>query len=122
MPVDKHPMIEVYNPFLQEAIPIDENIAPLMESIWKLGIKTENSCQDDYQYKQIWICFSSMGDLKNFFNHLVKFGSLELHNKSLHNWAWGQGVDGRDDMHLAAVWFPMSDLKLVMMALEYEDV
>jgi len=122
MPVNKHPTIEVYNPFMRQVIPIDEKIAPLLKSIWKLGIETENSCQDDDNRKEIWICFSSMHDLKRFFSHLVKYGIFELRNKKLNKWAWGEGVDERDEMHLAAVWFPISDLKLVMGALTFNDV
>ncbi len=121
MPINKHPTIEVYNPFLQQAIPIDTKIAPLLEAIWKLGIKTENSCQDCENRREIWICFSSMDDLKKFFNHLLKYGSPKLCNKSLHKWAWGEGLDKRDNMHLAAVWFPISDLELIMTALTSSD-
>lgn len=116
---NRHPTVDVYYPFWRLNIQVDKEIVPLLGAIWKLGIPTENSCQDDRHSGEIWICFSSPTYLAKFIDLLIKYGTLGLARKITDGktWLYDGAIDKRDNMHLASVWLPVSDLELVMDAL-----
>jgi len=117
--LNEHPTVEIYYPFWKRNIQVDKEIVPLLKTIWKLGIRTENSCQNHDETDRIWVCFSSPTDLTKFFNLLIYYGILGLAKKIFGSgtWFYRDVVDERDNMHLGNVLFPMSDLDLVMDAL-----
>lgn len=85
--------------FKGERVAIDEKIAPLLQDMWKLGINTTNSCQEqcnfhckhtwvtkkdkrgDYTtviptencYNNIWLCFEQSSDLELFYNLICEW-------------------------------------------------
>lgn len=87
-----------------EKVRIDKEIAPLLSNLWKLGIRTTNSCQEHcsfnckHKYKKsydedgclcsyiiptkkcwdsIWLCFEQASDLEKFYNIIAKYGSTD---------------------------------------------
>lgn len=44
---------------------VDAGIAPLVEALWRRGIFTENSCEEEPQ-GMCWVQFSSLRDLESF--------------------------------------------------------
>lgn len=63
----RHEAIKVYNPFLDEHIDIDKEIAELIEAIWASGIKTTWYCQVDSD-DMVLIEFASEKDAEDFIN------------------------------------------------------
>lgn len=59
-------------------IPIDENIAPLIKEIWKSGINTCNSCENN-KLDHVWIEFASMSDFDKFIQ--IVFTKRDFSNK-----------------------------------------
>ena len=49
-----HPTVELQY-LLGKKVPIDEEIAPVIESVWRLGITTQSSCQGDPNGKRAHI-------------------------------------------------------------------
>ncbi|NKB72859.1 MAG: hypothetical protein GKR89_37800 [Candidatus Latescibacteria bacterium] len=43
----QHQQVRVYNPLLGATIEVDEGLANLLQGLWVLGIRTENSCQEN---------------------------------------------------------------------------
>jgi hypothetical protein len=61
---DNHETIDLqYNGYI---VRIDKKIAHLMQEIWKAGIHTCNSCEDNVPAGYIWIEFSDSKDIKKF--------------------------------------------------------
>jgi hypothetical protein len=56
---------------LVEGVPIDADIAPLIEALWARGIETLNSCQDNTEDHYVWIEFASPLDASGFLNNVV---------------------------------------------------
>jgi hypothetical protein len=56
---------------LVEGVPIDADIAPLIEALWARGIETRNSCQDNTDDHYVWIEFASPLDASGFLNNVV---------------------------------------------------
>ena len=61
----EHRQVEVYNPFYDEAIEVDEGIAPLLIALWERGIQTTLSCQEN-QPGIIWIEFAGSREVEAF--------------------------------------------------------
>ncbi len=56
---------------LVDGVPIDVEIAPLIEALWERGIDTLNSCQDNGENHSVWIEFASPPDASNFLNIVI---------------------------------------------------
>jgi hypothetical protein len=54
---------------------VDELIAPLVLNLWKLGIKTNLSCQNNKG--KVWIDFFSAVDAEEFLNYVAEFDRSE---------------------------------------------
>lgn len=63
---DKHTTLNLYYKVTDKMIDIDENIADLIQEIWKADIKTENSCESNVPADYIWIQFSDNDSLIKF--------------------------------------------------------
>lgn len=68
---------------------VDELIAPLVLNLWKQGILTHLSCQDNVPKGWIWLCFCSAEDAERFLSIVAgKFdGEVNsLYNRIVQNW------------------------------------
>jgi hypothetical protein len=66
---------------------MDELIAPLIEELWKAGIETTNSCQEN-QPGITWIAFATAADAVEFLNIVAEYEEeLDiLYNRMCHDW------------------------------------
>jgi len=78
---DEHDTVPVYNPFYQQYIDIDIDIAPLVKRIWKRGWKTNNSCQNNNPKGYVWIEFDNSLDVKDFLKTVFQ-GTNDTHDIS----------------------------------------
>jgi hypothetical protein len=60
-----------HNSLLVTGVPIDVEIAPLIEALWERGIETLNSCQDNGDNHQVWIEFATPDDASRFLNAVI---------------------------------------------------
>lgn len=80
-----HPTV-ILTSLANKKIPIDVEIAPLIQNLWSIGLKTLNSCQDNYvQYGSmkekvhfVWIEFDGSSALK--FAKLYINDNIERYN------------------------------------------
>jgi hypothetical protein len=56
---------------LVDGVPIDYEIAPLIEALWERGIDTLNSCQDNGPGHKVWIEFATAYDAMRFLNAVI---------------------------------------------------
>jgi hypothetical protein len=72
---------------------IDEEIAPLIEEIWKADIDTANSCQEN-KPGIVWIEFLSADDAASFLNIVAEYEEEidSLYNRIRHGW---DSISGR---------------------------
>lgn len=83
---------------------VDEMIAPLILNLWRLGINTDLSCQDNVPDKWVWIMFSSANDAEYFLAIAAKeFNSdpESLYNRIRQQWecnseCWKYSAHPRD--------------------------
>lgn len=61
----QHRQVKVFCPDEDATIEVDAGIALLLESLWKLGISTFMSCEDNKDGR-VWIDFSSSYDVGDF--------------------------------------------------------
>jgi hypothetical protein len=118
---------------------IDVGIAPLIRELWKAGIETCISCQEDGRGR-VWIGFRSLDGLKRFLDSVMVYedGVDTLYNHILDNWdgdlsapKWqidiapddlGLGFDDEEEWHDGEVCidfsfhvrFPPCDLPVVL--------
>jgi molybdopterin-guanine dinucleotide biosynthesis protein A len=59
-------------------VDIDKKIAPLIEEIWKAGISTANSCENNNPINYIWIEFDTSIGCENFLN--ICFKNIDKNN------------------------------------------
>ena len=64
MPYD-HPQVLVHVPDFEMA-EIDEDLAPLIQALWRSGVRTYMSCQDNAPEGYAWICFPDAGEAERF--------------------------------------------------------
>jgi len=66
----------------QRSAEIDTAIAPLIREIWKVGIDTFMSCQED-GWGKVWICFPDLVDLVRFLNIVARYepGTETIYNR-----------------------------------------
>jgi hypothetical protein len=84
----EHKQVMILNPALEHMIEVDEEIAPLLNAIWKLGIATCNSCQEN-QPGVIWIEFSRAEDAEAFLTSIVS-GLDPINSPEAENWLYSR--------------------------------
>lgn len=72
MEKEEHKKVSLFNPFLENHLDIDKNIAELIECLWKLDIKTTNSCENNVPVDYVWIKFFSGVDAETFLEIIGK--------------------------------------------------
>lgn len=101
---------------------IDKNIAPLINEIWKAGIETDNSCEDnipeiyDYTDTCFWISFSSGFDFYMFldivFNGISRnsdfFSRTRRYSKCKLRWKYSIWIDTPDDDPIKRIYISYS--------------
>ena len=72
---------------------IDERIAPLIKEIWKAGIFTFNSCEEN-RPGIIWIEFASVIECEAFLNIIARYEEDidSLYNRIRQAWSRGDGI------------------------------
>lgn len=72
---------------------VDEGIAPLIKEIWKAGIFTFNSCEEN-RPGIIWIEFASAAEAEAFLNIVARYEEDldSLYNRIRQEWAHYDGV------------------------------
>jgi len=73
---DRHKTIPVANSDYGEMVDIDEEIAPLIREIWKAGIKTTNSCQNNWPQDYVWIEFACGTHLEMFLTNVFIYADM----------------------------------------------
>jgi Putative transposase of IS4/5 family (DUF4096) len=68
--IEVHEQTEVLYPGYHEFIKVDVGIAPLLQALWNLGIRTCNSCEEN-EPGIIWIEFYSIEDLEKFLKMII---------------------------------------------------
>lgn len=118
----QHPTVSMdYN---GDSIDIDEDIAELIGLIWKSGIATYMSCQDNVPKGYIWIMFATAEDMRKFYS--VVFDDMtggEVYKRAFagmvrKNGNWLKDIylkeeDGEMIMR-CSVRFPIGDYEFVM--------
>ena len=66
-----HKQVKVYYFGYDEEIEVDEDIADLLQLIWKQGYRTIMSCQNNFNY--IWIHFSYLKEFKSLYRTAYNF-------------------------------------------------
>jgi hypothetical protein len=61
----KHRTTRVYAPFMKKRITVDLKIAPLLEAMWRLGIRTVASCEEARR-GCVYLCFPRVSDMQRF--------------------------------------------------------
>src|SRR5256885_17250267 len=56
---------------LVDGVPIDAEIAPLIEALWARGLETLNSCQDNGDEHWVWVEFATAADASLFLNAVL---------------------------------------------------
>jgi hypothetical protein len=82
----KHKTITVtFNEISEE---IDEKIAPLIKSLWELGINTFNSCENNVPEGWVWIEFESASHAEEFLNIVAEYNEdrNSLYNRIRQAW------------------------------------
>ena len=68
--MNEHPNVSLITPFETE-VQVDVEIAPLVQSLWKLDLCTFNSCQNNFGY--VWLHFPS-DDAVQFLTYVMQYG------------------------------------------------
>ena len=122
----EHPAVSLVPPGMRKAVPIDKEIAPLIQAMWSLGISTNASCQDHDGMVQIVM---SVEDVRLFLTVVARHADKKVARAAaraglgpeywdLHLWsqAWERGK--HTSIGLAtAVYFPREHLAEVTKAL-----
>lgn len=74
-----------------EVAKIDQGIAPLIRELWRAGIETVNSCQEN-KPGIMWIEFLTPQDANRFLQIVINYDDDELYGRMTSNdlepWAW----------------------------------
>jgi hypothetical protein len=87
-----HETVILFDPFWKIDVDIDKSIAPLIGALWKLGIETDNCCENNVPKDWIWIGFSTTRDAKKFLNLIGRYeevpeeGGLCLYQRIYSQW------------------------------------
>ena len=87
----RQPHRQVKLHYNHELVEIDEDLAPLIQEIWRANIKTIMCCQE-VQDGIAWIEFESIRDMLKFLNLTVNFDGD--HKDSLYNRVYTQNLSG----------------------------
>jgi len=68
-----------------EMIEIDKNISELIEILWKMEIRTSNSCQNNIPKDYIWIEFFDYISMMNFMDTIIENTHYKEHDRILYN-------------------------------------
>ncbi len=81
---------------------VDEGIAPLIEAIWKCGIRTDMSCQDG-AHGFVWLNFPNAKESERFLDIVAEFDPdpNSLYGRITGRWdsteqAWKYGINAED--------------------------
>jgi hypothetical protein len=74
-PARRHEAVRVV--WGDQSADIDEAIAPLILEIWKAGIRTANSCEDNVPRGFVWIQFPTTQDAERFLNIIGEYEDEE---------------------------------------------
>ncbi len=66
----EHKQMAILDPISNKMVEVDEGIAPLLKTIWDLGIITCNSCQEN-KPGLIWIEFLQAEDAEAFLTRVI---------------------------------------------------
>jgi hypothetical protein len=72
---------------------IDVDIADLVLNLWKLGLSTCNSCQDNGPERFVWIEFSLVCDAEKFLNFVAEYSEKPGSVYDRMTRAWGNATD-----------------------------
>jgi hypothetical protein len=79
----KHPVVLLKDDD-DEMIEIDKNISELIEILWKLEIRTCNSCQNNIPKDYIWIEFFDYISMMNFMDTIIENTPTNQHKRILY--------------------------------------
>lgn len=87
---ESHPTVKVT--FRDLEAEIDVEIAPLIQEIWYMGLKTYNSCQDNPE-GWVWIEFGHAKHAEIFLNVIAFYESAidSLYNRIRQQWRYSNG-------------------------------
>ncbi len=78
-PIEVHEQTEVLYPGYHEFVKVDIRIAPLLQALWNLGIRTCNSCEEN-EPGIIWIEFYSIKELEKFLKLIIHSLGDRIHS------------------------------------------
>jgi hypothetical protein len=113
-----HPTVEVTHHGLTANI--DENIADLILDCWKLGLWTNNSCQDNVEHC-IWICFDGERSAARFVEYVSQANKkLAMEFRALidNDWWFDALYDPFAHQFDISVRFPPKNLAIVKKAIK----
>lgn len=119
---DKHKTVEIFNPFYEENVKVDEKIAPLIKIMWDLGIGTFMSCENNNPENYMWICFDTAYDYEDamqilldvrsehdtfvdtalnlwIFSTFIQKSDNHTRSKILHRYSWRFPVEHYEEVH-----------------------
>lgn len=71
----------------EDSAEVDQRLAPLIESCWRLGIDTRRSCQSHFVTNKVWLGFVTAVDAEEFLNAVVSGQDPEWARAE--TWAFG---------------------------------
>lgn len=123
-----HPAVDMIPPGQRKAVPIDREIAPLIGTVWALGIETHACCQDFQDSGSVQIAMPSCADAhlfltvvarhagKDVARHAARIGWRSDWELGVWSVGWERGKFTRLTLY-AAVYFPRDHLAEVVRAL-----
>ena len=84
-----HTQIKVFNPLMNREIEVDKGMVQILKLLWKLGISTSNTCENNnpsHYGKCVWISFGRGKDADEFFDIICRatFPYKEDESSELH--------------------------------------
>ena len=86
----EHRQINIWNPYYEQEVQIDEEITDLISLLWhKFGFETINSCQNNFGC--VWIEFVFLPDLESFLDTLAlhRDEDQDLYDDIMEEWNYG---------------------------------
>jgi len=96
----EHRQTAIYDPSSNQAIEVDEGIAPLLKAIWDLGITTCNSCQEN-KPDIVWIEFISTEDVEAFLTRIIS-GLDPVNSPDANDWLYSRIMGANDGWQYTA--------------------
>src|SRR6266478_2607913 len=81
---------------------IDVEIAELVLNLWKLGLTTTNSCQDNVPKGFVWIEFFSSHDAEMFLNYVAEYSEEpgSVYDRMTRAWGDKTSRDWKYSLHI----------------------